>query len=84
MLVAGRDGAACYRFRHPEGGAIAALGSGSSAKLTALWLRLGLSRSGASTEPRYSPLRRMMLTRQLQLATVGFFLAVFMCAGRQP
>src|SRR6476469_6033868 len=31
-----------------------------------------LSRSGASTEPRYSPLLRMMMTRQLR-RLAGFF-----------
>ena len=37
-----------------------------------------LSRSGASTEPRYSPRLRMMMTRQLRsLAAVDFFLVVF-------
>src|SRR4029077_19750396 len=37
-----------------------------------------LSRSGASTDPRYSPRLRMMMTRQLRsLAAVDFFLVVF-------
>jgi hypothetical protein len=44
-----------------------------------------LSRSGASTDPRYSPRLRMMMTRQLRsFAAVSFLLPVFMRAGRQP
>ena len=42
------------------------------------------SRSGASTVPRYSPLLRMMMTRQLRrLVEVGIFLAVFIGEGRR-
>jgi hypothetical protein len=54
-------------------------------QVNCLMVASALSRSGAWTEPRYSPRLRMMMTRQLcRLAMVGFFLAVFMCAGRQP
>jgi hypothetical protein len=40
--------------------------------------RLSPSRAGASTDPRYSPLLRMMMTRQLRrLAAAALFLAIF-------
>ena len=42
-----------------------------------------VSRSGASTEPRYSPLLRIMMKRQLQrLAAVGLFREPFIGIDR--